>query len=322
MKEFKEHVDIMDNIYDIIIIGGGPAGLSCGLYASRAKLKTLILEKDSMGGQMFLTGSIENYPGSTDISTGMSLTNRFKEQAESFGCEIIKNKVAKLELSDKIKTVVCDDETYKAKTIVIATGATRRKLGIPGEEEFAGKGVSYCATCDGSFFQGLEILVIGSGNSAFEEAIELTKFGKKVYIAHRSDLSKVTPVILERAKKNDKIEFLPQEEIQEIKGDELVKSVIFKNSQSGNVTEFCVKDKDPTFGVFVFIGSKPNNQLLDEFRDLENGYILTDREMETEFPGVFAAGDIRAKSVRQIVTAAADGAIAAISAEKYITENF
>ncbi|WP_300408768.1 thioredoxin-disulfide reductase [Lagierella sp.] len=312
----------MDNIYDIIIVGGGPAGLSCGLYASRAKLKTLVLEKDSMGGQMFLTGSIENYPGSSEISTGMSLTNRFKEQAESFGCEIIKNKVAKLELNDKIKTVVCETETYKAKTVVIATGATRRKLGIPGEDEFSGKGVSYCATCDGSFFQGLEILVIGSGNSAFEEAIELTKFGKKVYLAHRKDLSKVTPVILERARKNEKIEFLPQEEIQEIKGDGLVKSVIFKNSESGQETEFCVKEGDPTFGVFVFIGSKPNSQFLGEFSGLENGYILTNREMETKVPGVFAAGDIRAKSVRQIVTAAADGAIAAISAEKYITENF
>ncbi|MDO5018010.1 MAG: thioredoxin-disulfide reductase [Lagierella massiliensis] len=312
----------MDNIYDIIIIGGGPAGLTCGLYSSRAKLKTLVIEKGSMGGQMFLTGSVENYPGSPEGSTGMSLTERFKEQAISFGTEIVKDTVEKLELDDKIKIVKGESKTYRAKTIVLATGATPKKVGVPGEMEFAGKGVSYCATCDGAFFQDLDIIVIGSGNSAFEEAIELTKFGKKVYLAHRKDLSKVTPVILERARENEKIQFLSEEEIQEIKGDGFVKSVVFKNSSTDEVTELTIKDGDPTMGVFIFIGAKPNSDLVKGFKNLDNGYIVTDSEMQTEVPGVFAVGDVRSTPVRQIVTAASDGAIASISAVRYILENF
>lgn len=312
----------MDNIYDIIIIGGGPAGLSCALYSSRANLKTLVIEKESFGGQMFSTGSIENYPGSSENTTGLSLTNRFKEQAENFGSEFISDTVVKIDIDDKIKSVECEKSTYKTKTIVIATGAKPRKLNIPGEKEFSGKGVSYCATCDGAFFKDLDIVVIGSGNSAFEEAIELTKFGRKVYLAHRKNLSKVTPVILERARKNEKIQFLPEEEIQEIKGNNFVESIVFKNSSTGEITELSKKEDDPTMGVFVFIGATPNSKLISEFTNLEKGYIVTDGEMRTSIPGVFAAGDVRVTPVRQIVTSASDGAIASISAEKYISENF
>lgn len=312
----------MDNIYDIIIIGGGPAGLSCALYSSRANLKTLVIEKESFGGQMFSTGSIENYPGSSENTTGLSLTNRFKEQAKNFGSEFISDTVVKIDIDDKIKSVECEKSTYKTKTIVIATGAKPRKLNIPGEKEFSGKGVSYCATCDGAFFKDLDIVVIGSGNSAFEEAIELTKFGRKVYLAHRKNLSKVTPVILERARKNEKIHFLPEEEIQEIKGNNFVESLVFKNSSTGEITELSKKEDDPTMGVFVFIGATPNSKLISQFTKLEKGYIVTDGEMRTSIPGVFAAGDVRVTPVRQIVTSASDGAIASISAEKYISENF
>ena len=312
----------MDNIYDIIVIGGGPSGLSCALYSSRANLKTLVIEKESLGGQMFSTGSIENYPGSIENPTGLSLTNRFKEQAESFGTEFVTDTVVKIDFNEKIKSVECEKNTFKTKTIVVATGAKPRKLNVPGEEEFSGKGVSYCATCDGAFFKDLDIVVIGSGNSAFEEAMELTKFGRKVYLAHRKNLSKVTPVILERARKNEKIHFLPEEEIQEIKGENFVDSVVFKNSSTGEITEISKTDGDSVMGVFVFIGATPNSMLVDGFTSLENGYIVTDGDMRTDIPGVFAVGDVRVTPIRQIVTAAADGAIASISAEKYINENF
>lgn len=312
----------MVDIYDVVIIGGGPAGLSAGLYASRARLKTLIIEKEKAGGQIVSTDEVANYPGSIESATGPSLVNRMVEQAKEFGTETKIDTIKEVELEGKIKVLKGEKEEYKAKTVIIATGAQPRKIGCPGESDFTGRGVSYCATCDAAFFEDFEVYVVGGGDSAVEEAIYLTKFARKVTIIHRRDELRAAKSIQEKAFANDKIDFMWDSVVKEIRGDGIVESMLVENVKTGEVTEVVADEEDGTFGIFVFVGLLPNTELFNGIIDMENGYILTDQDMKTNIPGVFAAGDCRVKSLRQVVTATSDGAIAAVQAEKYIEENF
>ncbi|MGI6698532.1 MAG: thioredoxin-disulfide reductase [Clostridia bacterium] len=307
----------MQGLYDIIIIGGGPAGLSAGLYGARSRAKTLILEKGKWGGQAATTEELENYPGSIEQPTGPEITARMKRQVEEFGAETKAETVTKLELDGKIKRVITDSAEYQAKTVIIATGAKPRLLGCPGELELRGKGVSYCATCDADFFTDLRVVVVGGGDSAIQEAIYLTKFAEKVTVIHRRDELRAAKSIQERAFANPKIDFIWDSVVTEIKGDGIVESVVVKNVKTNEIKEV------QTDGVFMFVGYDPVSDLVKGLVDMdEKGYIITDENMSTSVEGVFAAGDVRVKSLRQVVTAASDGAIAAVRAEHYISENF
>ncbi|NLM04321.1 MAG: thioredoxin-disulfide reductase [Clostridiales bacterium] len=313
----------MENIYDVIIIGGGPAGLSAGLYAARSKMSTLVLEKESAGGQMAITNEIANYPGSIENATGSTLANRMMEQCKEFGVEFKIDQVTKVELDGDIKKITGENQVYKSRTVIIASGATPRPLNVPGEKDFVGKGVSYCATCDADFFTGLEVFVIGGGDAAVQEAIHLTKFARKVTIVHRRDELRAAKSIQDRAMKNPKIEFMWDTIVEEIKGDGIVNSILLKNVKTNELNEYKANPNEGTFGIFVFIGFLPHTQLFADIIDLdEMGYIITDENMKTNIPGVFAAGDCRKKSLRQVVTAVGDGAIAAVQAEAYIQEKF
>ncbi|NLZ91232.1 MAG: thioredoxin-disulfide reductase, partial [Clostridiales bacterium] len=292
-------------------------GLSAGLYGARSRAKTLILEKGKWGGQAATTEELENYPGSIEQPTGPEITARMKRQVEEFGAETKAETVTKLELDGKIKRVITDSAEYQAKTVIIATGAKPRLLGCPGELELRGKGVSYCATCDADFFTDLRVVVVGGGDSAIQEAIYLTKFAEKVTVIHRRDELRAAKSIQERAFANPKIDFIWDSVVTEIKGDGIVESVVVKNVKTNEVKEV------QTDGVFMFVGYDPVSDLVKGLVDMdEKGYIITDENMSTSVEGVFAAGDVRVKSLRQVVTAASDGAIAAVRAEHYISENF
>lgn len=309
-------------VYDLIIIGGGPAGLSAGLYAARSRLSTLIIEKEADGGQIATTDVVENYPGSAEGSTGPSLSARMAEQAEEFGVKRASDEIIEVDLESNIKVLKGNKDEYKAKSVIVATGAVPRKIGAPGEKELTGRGVSYCATCDAAFFEGLEVFVMGGGDTAVEEAIYLTRFAKKVTIIHRRDELRATKAIQERAFANDKIEFMWDTVITEIKGDEMLESFVVENVKTGEKKELFPDEDDGLFGIFVFIGFLPSTGLFEGSLEMEDGYIVTDADMRTNLPGVFAAGDNRVKSLRQVVTATADGAIAATQAEKYLENEF
>jgi thioredoxin reductase (NADPH) len=313
----------MDNVYDLIIIGSGPAGLSAGLYAARARLKTLILERNKAGGQIVITDEVANYPGSVRDATGKTLVERMEEQVEEFGAERKKDNVKEVDFTGKIKIIKGEKEEYKAKSVIVATGAAPRHIGCKGENELIGKGVSYCATCDADFFTDLEVFVIGGGDSALEEALYLTKFARKVTVVHRRDALRGAKSIQEKVFKNPKIEIMWDSVVEEIKGDGIVESAVFKNKKTGEITEYFADEDDGTFGIFVFVGYLPINNLFKDIITMnEAGYIKTNDKMETNIEGVFAAGDIREKSLRQVVTAAADGAIAAVEAYKYVEDTF
>jgi thioredoxin reductase (NADPH) len=313
----------MQNVYDVIIIGAGPAGLASGLYGARAKMKTLIIEKDKTGGQIVTTDEVANYPGSIPDATGPSLVARMVEQCKEFGAEMIKDTILDTDLESDIKVLKGEKGEYRAKSIIIATGASPRKLGVPGEKELTGKGVSYCATCDADFFTDFEVFVIGGGDTAIEEGMYLTKFARKVTIVHRRDEFRCAKSIEEKAKRNSKIEFLLDTVVKEVKGDGILESVVFENTKTGEVSEYQADEEDGTMGVFVFVGFLPQTSLFKGKVTLnESGYVLTDPDMKTNIPGVFAAGDCREKSLRQVVTATADGAIAVVAAEKYIESKF
>jgi len=312
----------MSQVYDVIIIGEGPAGLSAGIYAARSRLKTLILEKEKAGGQIVITDEVANYPGSIENATGPSLVKRMVEQAQGFGAEIKLDTVKEVELDGKIKVIKGEKDEYQAKAVIIATGAKPKKIGCPGEKELTGRGVSYCATCDAAFFEDLEVFVVGGGDSAVEEALYLTKFARKVTIIHRRDQLRAAKSIQEKAFENEKIDFMWNTVVKEIKGDGIVESMVVENVKTGEVTEIFADEEDGTFGIFVFVGLDPTTEIFEGKVEMENGYIITNENMETNIPGVFAAGDCRRKSLRQVVTAAADGAIAAVQAEKYINEMF
>ena len=302
---------------DTIIIGAGAAGLSAGLYAARGRLNTLIIEKGIIGGQTESTNFIDNYPGSIENSTGPLLTKRMKEQCEQFGAKIVQEEISEIEKLDKGFFIKTNKEEYYTKTIIIATGAEPRLAGFKGEKEYRGKGISYCATCDGDFFEGLDIAVIGGGDAAVEEGIFLTRFANKVTIIHRRDELRAVKSIQEKAFNNKKIDFICDTVVEEVKGSGIVQSLILRNKKTGEISELKVD------GVFVYIGYVPNSGLFKELVDIdEEGYIIGDEEMRTNVPGIFVAGDVRKKSLKQIVTAAADGAIAGVNAEKYISENY
>lgn len=313
----------MSNIYDVVIIGSGPAGLSAGLYSGRARMKTLIIEKEKAGGQIATTEEVENYPGSIDHETGPSLISRMVKQAEHFGAEKVTDDIKEVNFDGDIKILKGDKGEYHARAVIIATGAKPRLMGCPGEKEFTGKGVSYCATCDAAFFDDFDVYVIGGGDSAVEEAMFITKFARKVTIVHRRDSLRAAKSIQEKAFKNEKIDYIWNTEVKEIKGEGIVESMVLRNRETGEETEVVANEDDGTFGVFVFVGYLPQNNLFKDIITMdERGYIITDDNMKTNIEGVYAAGDNRVKSLRQVVTATADGAIAATQAEKYIENKF
>jgi thioredoxin reductase (NADPH) len=300
-------------MHDLIIIGGGPAGLTAGLYNARARLDVLLLERLAPGGQVLTTDWVENYPGFPDGISGFELMDKMKTQAERFGLKILSEEVAKLELSEKRKVVATTQGPKEAKAIILASGATWKKLGIEGEDQLMGRGVSFCATCDGPFYRDQDVAVIGGGDTAVEEAIFLTRFVSKVYLVHRRDQLRATKLLQERAMAQEKIEFVWDTVPVQILGKDGVEGIELKNVKTGSVSRRDVK------GVFVFIGTIPNTELVNGQVDLdENGFVITGNDMQTSVPGVFAAGDIRSKLFRQIATAVGEGAAASFSAEKYI----
>ena len=312
----------MSKIYDVIILGGGPAGLAAGLYAGRSRLSTLIIEKGQDGGQIAITDEIENYPGQmVEGESGPSLIARMTEQAKKFGAERCSDVIKSVELNGEVKKLVGAKGEYEAKCVIIATGAFPKPIGCENEGKFTGKGISFCATCDASFFEDFEVYVVGGGDSAVEEAMYLTKFARKVTIIHRRDELRAAKSIQEKAFANPKIAFMWDSVVVKVDGDELLSSMTVKNVKTGELTTVEADEDDGLFGLFGFIGYNPNSQLFEGMLDMENGYIKTDDNMHTNIPGVFAAGDIRVKSLRQVVTAAADGAIAAMQAEHYISNH-
>ena len=313
----------MSKVYDVIVLGGGPAGLSAGLYAGRSRLSTLVIEKGKDGGQIAITDEIENYPGQiVEGESGPTLIARMTQQCEKFGVERASDVINEAHLEGDIKVLKSAKAEYQAKTVIIATGAFARPIGCKGEKEFMVKGVSYCATCDANFFEDFEVYVVGGGDSAVEEAMYLTKFARKVTIIHRRDELRAAKSIQEKAFKNEKLHFMWDTVVEEVGGDGILSEMTVKNVKTGELTKIVADEDDGMFGVFGFIGTLPNSKIYEGtgLEMDERGYIPTDADMHTNIPGVFAAGDIRVKSLRQVVTAAADGAIAATQAEKYINE--
>lgn len=304
----------MDNHFDSIIIGAGAAGLTAGIYLSRAKVSTLILNEGTVGGQLVLTHEVANYPGVEHVS-GYELARTMKQQAMSFGCKIRSNlKVTSLQLEGEIKTVeINKKESFTAHSVIIATGGKSRMIGAPGEVEFKGKGISYCATCDGDFFQDKEIIVVGGGNAALEEAVSLTKYASKVTIVHQFDHFQAFEHYIDEAKKNEKIHFIMETKITQFMGKEKLQSVTLEHIPSSDLSEMKID------GVFIFIGYVPNTESLEGLITLNpNKEIIVNSNMETNIPGVFAAGDSIVKRFRQVTTAVADGTIAALVSADYI----
>lgn len=308
----------MSKLYDVIILGGGPAGLAAGLYAGRARLETLIIEKEKEGGMIIQTEEVDNYPGAVEGETGPSLIDKMIAQVDRFKAERLIDTIQEVDLTSDIKVLKGKKDEYRAKSIIITTGARPRLIGCPGEKEFMGKGVSYCATCDAAFFEGLEVFVVGGGDTAVEEAIFVSKFARAVHIVHRRDELRAAKSIQEKAFANKKIDFIWDSEVMEIKGHGLVSGITIRNIKTGEITNIEASEDDGIMGVFVFVGYDPISELFQGVIEMENDYIITDVDMRTNIPGVFAAGDIRKKSLRQVVTATADGAIAAVQAEKYV----
>ena len=302
--------------YDVIIIGAGPAGYTAGIYSSRARHKTLILSGILPGGQLVNTTDVENYPGFEKGIMGPDLMIIMRKQTERMGTEIVDDAVVKVDFKNKPFKVFTASKEYEAKAVILATGANPRKLGLEGEQTFAGKGVSYCATCDGPFFRNLELVVAGGGDSAMEESTFLTKFASKVYIVHRRDELRASKVMQERAQDNPKIQFQLNSEIEEINGKEKVQQVILKNNKTNEKTTLNVG------GVFVAIGHEPNTEIFRNQVELDKqGYVILKNHTETSVSGVFAAGDVHDHTYRQAVTAAGYGCMAAIDVDGYLTEN-
>lgn len=311
----------MDKIYDVIILGAGPAGLSAGLYAGRSRLSTLIIEKGQDGGQIAITDEIENYPGQrVEGESGASLVARMAEQAAKFGCDRVSDTVNEVSLDGDIKVVKTTKEEYKAKSIIIATGAYARPIGCKNEAEYIGRGVSYCATCDANFFEDFEVYVVGGGDSAVEEALYLSKFARKVTIIHRRDELRAAKSIQEKAFANPKVDFMWDSVVEEIGGEDILSEMKVKNVKTGEITTIKADEEDGMFGLFGFIGTIPNSELFKGKVDMdERGYIKADENMHTNVEDVYVAGDVRIKSLRQVVTAAADGAIASVQIERKTT---
>jgi thioredoxin reductase (NADPH) len=303
----------MTEHFDLIILGGGPAGLSAGLYAARNKTKTLMIEKSMIGGLAVYAELLENYPGFPDGISGMDLGQLMHTQAEKFGLKTLMAEISALNLKDNPKVVTTSEGEFTAKAVIVALGSDRINMNVPGEKEFVGRGVSYCATCDAAFYRGKPVAVVGGGDSAISEALHLTKFASKVSVIHRRDKWRATPVFVDKALANPKMEFILNTTIDSVQGGDKVETLNLNNVKSGAKSELKVD------GIFVAIGQSPNTQLVKGVLSLDTGgYIITNEKMETSLPGVLAAGDIRSNSIRQVISAAGDGATAAIYADKYI----
>jgi thioredoxin reductase (NADPH) len=308
----------MADVYDLIIIGSGPAGMAAAIYAQRAMLKTMVLEKDVPGGQVINTYEVDNYPGIPDI-TGFELSTKMREHAEKLGIEINSEEVVDLLLDQTVKVVKSTSNEYQSKAIIMATGARWKKLGVKGEAELSGRGVSYCATCDGAFFRNMEVAVVGGGDVAVEDAIFLARMCKKVYLIHRRDELRAVKILQDSLLKHDedKVKILWNTELQQVIGKDQVEKISIINNKT---KEESILDIN---GVFIGVGTEPNSQLIKDKVDCdERGYVLTDDSCRTSVKGVYAAGDLRQKELRQIITAAADGATSVYAAERYILENF
>lgn len=305
--------------FDVVIIGGGPAGLTAGLYASRARLKTILIEKGLLGGQVTTTEFVENYPGFEEGITGAELAMKMEQQARKFGLEVLQGSVLNIFEEGPLKRISLegDQQEYTAKSVIISTGAHPRLLGVEGEGTYRGKGVSYCATCDGAFFKGETIAVVGGGDSAVQEGIFLTRFAEKVFIIHRRDKLRAEKILQERAFSNPKIELVWDTVVTSINGNDAVESLGIRNVKTNEESDLSVQ------GVFIYIGYNPNTEFVSGLVNLDpENYLITNDKMETSVRGIYSAGDVRAKTVKQITTAVGEGAIAAIEAEKYIEENF
>jgi thioredoxin reductase (NADPH) len=299
---------------EVIIIGGGPAGLTAGIYACRAKLKTLMIEKLVPGGQVLSTDWVDNYPGFPEGISGFDLVDRMRQQAERFGLTVASDEVTGVDFSRPEKFLQGANGTYQAKSVIIASGARYKRLGVPGEERLTGRGVSYCATCDGPFYQGQEISVVGGGDSAVQEAVYLTRFASKVYLIHRRDQLRATRVLQEKALTNPKIEPLWKTVVESIEGPDQVEALRLKNADGSDGRTLAVQ------GAFIYVGIQPDTQWLQGALSLDSqGFVLTDQTMATTIPGVFAAGDARQKLVRQISTAVGDAATAVLAVEDYLS---
>lgn len=304
--------------YDVVIIGAGSAGLTAGIYCGRSMLKTLVIEQSLVGGLITSTEDLENYPGFPDGVGGEELMNLFYDQAKKYGVKFKFTNVKKVDFSGQDKIVETFRNIYHAKAVIIATGVKPRLIGCKGEEELIGKGISFCSTCDANLCIDKDVYVIGGGDSAVEEAIYLTKFGRKVTIIHRRDELRAVKYIQEKAFKHKDLEFMWDAIVTEIRGTDCVESMTVKNVKTGEETNIVPREGDKDFMVFPYVGLEPVTNIFKDEINMEKGFIRTDEEMATNVPGIFAAGDCRVKSLRQVVTAASDGAIAAISAEKYI----
>ncbi|MFC0270455.1 thioredoxin-disulfide reductase [Metabacillus herbersteinensis] len=301
-----------EKVYDVIIAGAGPAGMTAAVYTSRAKMDTLMIEKGLPGGQMTKTEDIENYPGFESI-IGPALSKKMYDHSLKFGAEFVRGDIKEIKDDYPLKTVIVDNKEFKAKSIIVATGAEHRYLGVPGEKELSGFGVSYCAVCDGAFFVDQELVVVGGGDSAVEEALFLTRFATKVTIIHRRDKLRAQKIIQKRAFENKKIDFIWNHTVEEVLGDGLVSGVLIKDVNTGETREF------PCSGVFIYVGMDP---LTDCVKGLgitnENGYVVVNEDMKTSAKGVFSAGDVNEKMLRQVITATGDGSVAALSAQHYV----
>ena len=302
-----------DPQYDVIIIGGGAAGLAASIYAVRAMLKTLVIEKKAVGGQILLTGEIENYPGFPEPVDGPELAALYEKQAARFGVEFEYDTVTSLDVEGEVKRVVCEDGAYTGKAVIIASGGEHNKLGVPGEVEYWGKGVSYCATCDGNFFRGMDVAVIGGGDAAMDEGLYLTRMTSKVTVVHRRAALRASKILQQRAFDNPKMEFVWDTVVEKIEGNGEVDAMTLKNLKTGEASRV------PVQGVFIFIGFHPVNDFMQGAVELDNaGHVVANLQMETSVPGVFAAGDVRQFSDRQLANAVGDGVAAALAAYRYI----
>ena len=304
----------MNDVRELIIIGGGPAGYTAALYAARANLEPLVIEGFQWGGQLMITSDVENYPGYPDGAMGPEMMAEFRRQAERFGTEYVTDDVTKVDFSERPYRVWVEDTEYRAKTVIVATGASARWLGLPGEQTYQGRGISACATCDGAFFKDRELIVVGGGDTAMEEAVFLTRFATKVTVVHRRADFRASQIMLDRARQHEKIEFITNAVIEDIHGDGKVESVTLRDTQTGRTWQLTVG------GVFVAIGHDPNTKLfVDQLDHDPEGYLLTKpRSTETNVPGVFAAGDVQDHTYRQAVTAAGSGCMAALDAERFL----